>query len=292
VTATIDAPAIEAAPAKVRPGKVWYWVFGLLTLLSLIAAGAIWLTGHITVENDVKAFARFIAPNEAQLRFKRDGQYVIYYEYSGNVDDTEIDASSTPPDGLELEMRDSQGQGLDLRELAEPLSYDVGGFHGVGVRRVRIDQAGEYRLSAGPPSLAPFAISVGRGEPPTAESWNQAAILVGAIGAGLGIIGLIVTGLLRRRSPAALADRQTAAALAAPVATPLVVDAPSAWAPPGEASSVSVPPPPPGAAAATATASAVPPPPPPTAAVLPPPAATPGQGHAGVGLGRGAARRF
>ena len=33
------------APPKLKPGKVWYWVFGLLTLFSLIAAGAIWLDG-------------------------------------------------------------------------------------------------------------------------------------------------------------------------------------------------------------------------------------------------------
>ena len=234
----------------------------------------------------MKAFARFVAPNEAQLRFKRDGQYVIYYEYAGKVDDTEVDAPSTPPDGLELQMRDSQGRSLDLRQLPKPLSYDVGGFRAVSLRQVRIDQPGEYTLSAGPSSLSPFAIAVGRGEPPSADSWNQAALLVGAIGAGLGIIGLIVTALLRHRSRSRLAERQTAAVLAAPVAAPLaapvaaplVVDAPSAWAAPADAGPATVPPPPPAAVPPAPVVSAHPPaggsaPPPPPPSVVPPPLA-------------------
>ena len=269
MTATLEAPAPAPAQPKLKPGKVWYWVFGLLTLFSLIAAGAIWLTGHITVENDVKAFARFVAPNEAQLRFKRDGQYVIYYEYAGTIDETKVDAASTPPDGIQLEMRDAQGQALDLRQPPKPLSYDVGGYSGVALRQVRIDQPGEYTLSAGPSTLSPFAIAVGRGDPPTADSWSQTAILVGAIGAGLGILGLIVTALLRRRHRAALADRQTAAALAAPLATaaPLAPAAAGGWAAPGEAGSAPGTPPPPGPV--------VPPPPPTPDDVVAPPAVVP-----------------
>jgi hypothetical protein len=215
MTATLAAPVRAPVARRVRPSRAWYWVFGVLAVLSLLAGAAIWLTGRLTVENEVEAFARFIAPNEAQLRFKRTGQYTVYYEYKSKVDDTEIDADSTPPAGIELDMRDSGGQSLELFPIADDLHYDAGGFKAVALGRVRIDQPGEYRLAVGPPSLPQFAVSVGRGEPPSTDTWMTIAVLVAAIGTGLSILGLVVIGLLRRRSRARAARE---AQLAAPAA--------------------------------------------------------------------------
>lgn len=198
MTAVMEASAPAPAAAKVRPSKAWYWVFGALIVLSLLAAGAIWLTGRITVENEVQAFARFLAPNEAQLRFKRAGQYTIFYEYQSQIDDTEVDADSAPPADIRLDLRDASGQSLELAPF-NGATYDVGDYQAVSLYRVVIDEQGEFRLAVGPPNLSQFAISIGRGAPPSTDSWVTAAVLVGAIGAGLGILGLILIAVLRRR---------------------------------------------------------------------------------------------
>lgn len=224
-----DLPPTAAPSPKVRPSKVWYWVFGALTVLSLLAAGAIWLTGRITVENQVKSFARFLAPNEAQLRFKRAGQYTIYYEYQSQVDDTEVDADATPPADVRLELRDASGQRVELIPF-DGTTYDVGDYQAVSLYRALIDEPGEFRLAAGPPNLSQFAISIGRGTPPSTDSWVTAALLVGAIGAGLGILGLILIAVLRRRHRSRAAGEAVPPAGEGDVPAPPTADA--AWAAP------------------------------------------------------------
>jgi hypothetical protein len=231
------------APPRVRPSRGWYIAFGCLIAVSLIAAGVIWLAGRISVENQVQSFARYVAPGSAELRFKRAGQYTIYYEYRSEIDGEQVDAAETsPPPGIALDLTDESGQSLELRRPGREFRYDIGGFSGVSLRRVIIPRAGLYRLRAESPGSAPFALSVGRGATPSTDPFVQAAVLVGIIGTALGVIGMIAVGILRSRSRAGLGRL---AAGPAPVPVPIDPD-PSPFAtPPAGSPVVSAPPPPP-----------------------------------------------
>ena len=73
-------PAPAPSAPRVRPAKGWYAVFAGLIAISLIAGASIWFLGKRSVENTIASYARFVAPNTADLRFKRAGQYLVYYE--------------------------------------------------------------------------------------------------------------------------------------------------------------------------------------------------------------------
>jgi hypothetical protein len=237
-----------------------------------------------------------VAPGSADLDFKRGGRYILYYEYAGNIDGTELAAPGTPPADIELQMLDSQGEPLELERLAQEHTYDAGGFKAISLRRVNLEDRGLYHIVADAPVEAgTFAIAVGRGETPSTESTDRAALLVGIIGGAIGVIGLIATGVARSRSRARLAGWVPGApgpgsappppesgTVAAPPPTaddagPGVPSAFSATAPlplldrPESTPAVASPPPPPPPLPATepggaAAPAPVPPPPPPPAA--------------------------
>jgi hypothetical protein len=235
------------APPRVRPSRGWYVAFGCLIAVSLIAAGVIWLAGRISVENQVQSFARYVAPGSAELRFKRAGQYTIYYEYRSEIDGEQVDAAETsPPPGIALDLTDESGQSLELRRPGREFRYDIGGFSGVSLRRVIIPRAGLYRLRADSPGSAPFALSVGRGATPSTDPFVQAAVLVGIIGTALGVIGMLTVGILRSRSRAGLGR---GAAGPAPVPVPIDPDPGPFATPPAGSPVMSAPPPPPFAGA-------------------------------------------
>src|SRR4051794_38419806 len=112
----LDEPApTTPGPAPVRPAKGWYALFGGLIAVSLIAAGAIWALGQRSVDNQIASYARFVAPNTADLRFKRPGQYLVYYEYESEIDGERVTAPSAPPPGIALDLKDEAGESLELR---------------------------------------------------------------------------------------------------------------------------------------------------------------------------------
>ncbi len=177
------SPPTTAPKRETRPGTWLYWVFGALIALSLIAGVGIWIAGRVSEDREVKGFARYLAPGAADLLFKRNGQYVVYYEYKGKVDGETIDASRDVPANLTLELRDPNGQGLELRRLASENRYDAAGFQGIAVRRVRIPSPGTYHLAVDASASERFSVAVGRGDTPSTSSSEQAALLVGIIGA-------------------------------------------------------------------------------------------------------------
>jgi hypothetical protein len=241
MTTTVTAPAQAPTPARVRPGRGWYWLFGILLVGSLVAGGAVWFGGRLTADNQVKAFARFLAPNQAQLRFKRGGDYTLYYEYKSNVDGTKVNAPSEPPSGIDLAMQDANGQALDLRQSTSADSYSIGDHSGVPLRQVTVGQPGDYSISVGPDTLPQFALAVGRGATPSTDTSDLIGYLIGGIGGLIGLIGLILVGVRRHSSKQAIA-RDQAAALAAAEAPPIAATGAAVWSAPGTSST---PPPPP-----------------------------------------------
>ena len=144
----------------VARARAWYWVFG-----GLIRASACWppapsgSSGASPSRTRSEAFARFVAPNSAELRFKRAGQYTVYYEYQSKIDDTEIDAAAHAA-GRHRARHAGRGRPEPRAAPHRPTSlrYDVGGFQG-GRRCAgsRIDQAGPVPADCRRRRLAPFA---------------------------------------------------------------------------------------------------------------------------------------
>ena len=75
-------PPSVTSSAKLRPGRVWYWV-ALLVLL----AGAAWLVvGLVRVNNQIDSFQRVALPGTGEVSLDHSGGYVIYYEGAGAAD--------------------------------------------------------------------------------------------------------------------------------------------------------------------------------------------------------------
>ena len=85
-TAPAPAPAV-AAPAKIKPGRIWYWIGALLIAAGVVGAISLIIAGIVGMSRTVDDFARFEAPVQGQtLDFAKSGTYTIYYEHESEID--------------------------------------------------------------------------------------------------------------------------------------------------------------------------------------------------------------
>lgn len=186
------APA-AAAPRK-RTGRK---VVGVLLMLAGLAAGVVLvLLGLTNREETVKKFARAPAGCTTTLEFDETGEYTLYLETEGHVDDVEGDCTadgtsySRADDDLPqvtLTMVGESGDEITLDDTDGP-TYSEGDFAGSGIRTFNVDQPGGYALTVTSPD-SDFAIAVG-GDP---EGDSTVLILAGIGAAAVGlIIGLLL----------------------------------------------------------------------------------------------------
>ena len=66
-------------PAKIRPGRVWYWV-----ALAVLLAGVAWaVVASVLLFGQVDSFPRVPDPGQGVISLTHSGGYVIYYEGPG-----------------------------------------------------------------------------------------------------------------------------------------------------------------------------------------------------------------
>jgi hypothetical protein len=81
-------PAEPPAPAKIKPGKGWYWVGSIVLAAGILGAIALGLAGFFQLKSTVEDFGRFRVENgtgKATVTFDKPGTYSIYYEHKSKV---------------------------------------------------------------------------------------------------------------------------------------------------------------------------------------------------------------
>ena len=186
--------------------RTWLLVLGgLVLVVVLVVAGALWFAGGQRRSDNVAGFARAPVGCDTTLDFEATGTFVVYVETSGEFDALpgecdvaeRYDRDDTPsPD---LVLTDPSGNELDLSD-ADATSYDVDGFVGTAFRSVEIVDPGDHVLTVAPTPGGPFAVAVGR-------SPDDGVALLRGSAVAVAVAGLVIGGLLlvlgsRRPTPA------------------------------------------------------------------------------------------
>jgi hypothetical protein len=197
-------------------------VVGVLLLVGgLVGAAGLWSAADARHDDNLATFARAPSGCATTLDFERTGDFTLYVETTGRIDDpdgdcaaeTEYDRDDVPDVGLIL--TDADEQPVEIATGGDT-TYDNGTFVGEAVGVVRIDEPGEHVLTV-PGSGAAFAVAVG-GPPDEGVAllrWGAVALAVVALAGG---VTLLVLG--SRRPPAAAPAPATAVAPGWPTSPP------------------------------------------------------------------------
>ena len=183
----------------------WMLVLGAVVLVvGLVGAGALWYASSQRVDDNVADLARAPSGCATTLDFARTGEFTVYVETTGSVDDLAGDCSAdTDYDRDEvvdpqLQLVDADGATVDISDAAG-VSYDTGTFTGSSVGVVQIETPGEHLLTVVADG-GQFAVAVG-GDP----NDGVGVLRWGAVATA--IVSLVVGGVLlvlgSRRPPRA-----------------------------------------------------------------------------------------
>ena len=133
------AAASATPPARLRPGRVWYWV-----ALLVFVAGMAWLALGLVLLNDrIDSFERVAVPGSGEVSLDHSGEYVIYYEgpgaAEGNVPpfDVTVNPAAAPAAVQSLDFYSGVG-----------LNYSFFGREGRAVLTLEVTQPGRFLIEA------------------------------------------------------------------------------------------------------------------------------------------------
>jgi hypothetical protein len=172
----------------------WMLVLGVVILLvGIVGAGALWFAADARLDDNVAGLARAPSGCATTLDFDRTGEFTVFVETTGSLDDLAGDCAAdtvydrddvadpvvvlVDPDGAEIEIQSTDGE-----------DYDSGGFSGSSIGTIQIDVPGDHVLTV-PADGAQFVIAVG-GDP----NAGVAPLRWGAV--LLFIVALVVAGIL------------------------------------------------------------------------------------------------
>jgi hypothetical protein len=132
------AAASEAPPARLRPGRVWYWV----ALLVFLAAMA-WLGLSLVLLNGrIDSFQRVAVPGSGEVSLDHSGDYVIYYEGPGAAE------GNVPPFDITVTPVSAPAAVQSLDPYTTSVSYSFGSREGRAVLTLEVAQPGTFVIEA------------------------------------------------------------------------------------------------------------------------------------------------
>ena len=148
------AAASEAPPARLRPGRVWYWV-----ALLVFVAGMAWLVlGLVLLNGQIDSFQRVAVPGSGEVSLDHSGDYVIYYEGLGAAEgkippfDVTVNPAAAPAAVQSLDVYSGVG-----------LTYSFGAREGSAVLTLEVAQPGTFviEVTDGPGVAGGSSFAVG-----------------------------------------------------------------------------------------------------------------------------------
>jgi hypothetical protein len=222
----------QAVPGSIEPprrrGSALIWLGALVILGGIGAAIGLFFAGQQRFDTRVERLAQdagALSGCVTDLRFTKDGTFVLYYVSRGTVRlngandgcaDTEtvrVSADAEPPE-MVITLTDADGEDVRIvrTDLDTETTLEAGGVVARPYRAVDINETGNYEIDITADADADrFAIGLG---PKIEEPSAVTALLIGALAAALGAL-LIIIGSVRRRLPSQ-APRGTAVGVGYP----------------------------------------------------------------------------
>jgi hypothetical protein len=125
-------------PAKIRPGRVWYWV-----ALAVFLAGVAWaVVASVPLFRQVDSFPRVPDPGQGVISLTHSGGYVIYYEGPGA-------SNGDVPAGNVRVIPESAGAAVkSITAFSGSMTYQVGSREGSAVANLLIAAPGRFLVQA------------------------------------------------------------------------------------------------------------------------------------------------
>lgn len=192
----------------------------LAIIAGLVAAVALWNIGGERRSDAVNGFARAPVGCDTTLDFVETGEYFVYVETAGQLDEIRgdcdvegtYDVGSGTPDVV-ISIVDPNGEPVDLDRSLSDVDYDIDGFVGTAEFTIDIAETDDHviRVESGDDDV--FVVAIGRDPNDGVAVLRGGAAAVGILGLLLGI-GLILLGA--RSSRARVAAPQWAPAPPSP----------------------------------------------------------------------------
>jgi hypothetical protein len=191
-----EPPAAPTPPAKLRPGRAWYWV----TLVAFLA-GAGWLGGGLSMlDKRVDSFQRVALPGEGEVSLDRTGGYVIYYEGPG------AEAGNIPAGTVNVIPSSASAAVEGLAPYESTLTYSLGSREGRAVLTLQVASPGRFLIEATDAPAVPGGSSLAVGSSVAGSIvpilLPGASLMVAAIGGASAVV------IVRRRRRALLVGRR------------------------------------------------------------------------------------
>jgi hypothetical protein len=190
--------------AKIRPSAAWYWIGGVLIALGVIGFFVVLSIWFLRTSDAVDKFARVIVPPggaEADLQFKKPGEYTLYYEYRSEVDGQRVNnPNHDPPTQLAVTITDQNGTNIPVKPYTSDFSVSVNDKLGPAFGKINIPAPGTYTMKVTSAATAPFVVAIGKGVLQSIWPWwLLGALALFVIGVGLGLFAIISTAVKRGR---------------------------------------------------------------------------------------------
>jgi hypothetical protein len=132
-TAPISVPA-----AKIRPGRVWYWV-----ALAVFLAGAAWaVVALVVLFGRVDSFPRVPTPGQGVISLTHSGSYVIYYEGPG------ASSGDVPAGNVKVTPVSGSEAVTSITSSSGSVTYQIGSREGISVANLQIAAPGRFLVQA------------------------------------------------------------------------------------------------------------------------------------------------
>ena len=179
-------PVSAMSSAKLRPGRVWYWVAPLVLL-----AGAAWLV--VGLVREIDSFQRVAVPGTGEVSLDHSGGYVIYYEGAGAA------SGDIPAVNVTVTPVSAPAAVQSLGAYSGSLYYRIGSREGRAVLSLEVAQPGRFviKAAAAPTVAGGSSLAVG-----SSVAGSIVRIAVPSVVAMLAAIGGAIAIAIVRRSRA------------------------------------------------------------------------------------------
>jgi hypothetical protein len=132
------AAPTSLAPAKIRPGRVWYWV-----ALAAFLAGVAWtVIALVVIFGRVNSFPRVPDPGQGVISLTHSGGYVIYYEGPG------ASSGDVPAGHVSVTALSASAAVQSITPFSGSLTYQIGSREGRAVAHLQIAAPGRFLVQA------------------------------------------------------------------------------------------------------------------------------------------------
>ncbi|WP_040494848.1 hypothetical protein [Ilumatobacter nonamiensis] len=183
----------------------------LLIVAGLVAGVALWIGGTNRRNDAIADLARAPVGCDTTLDFVERGEYLVFIESEGELDEVDGDCGATGEYDVsaaraapDIAIVDPAGQAVELAPVdGSEANYDENGFVGRVAFRIDVADAADHVVRVESSDDAFFAVAIGRDPSDGVTTLRAGGVIAALVGLLVGVV-LIVLGL-RRRAPASSA---------------------------------------------------------------------------------------